>query len=213
VEGGKQDLDVLVNRDNQIDRLEMSILMYLGKLSQLEHTESQARDMISLTQIASTLEALSDVVTTNLTSLGQRRLAERIDLATLKDDRTSEFADAVIQNLADAIETFAQGDSTQAAKVLAAKNRIRDLAESARNSILAKLRLSEMQDVVRFSLATDMVEQFKQIARFARQIARIVKEWTRHRATDSSLSSTSEAAGAEPETIGKDSLKLGEKSD
>jgi phosphate:Na+ symporter len=78
VEGGKQDLDVLVNRDNQIDRLEMSILMYLGKLSQLEHTESQARDMISLTQIASTLEALSDVVTTNLTSLGSAK-ASRTD--------------------------------------------------------------------------------------------------------------------------------------
>src|SRR4029077_14031649 len=39
VEGGQQDLDALVSRDNQIDKLESSILIYLGKLSQLEHTE------------------------------------------------------------------------------------------------------------------------------------------------------------------------------
>jgi phosphate:Na+ symporter len=99
VEGGKQDLDALVSRDNQIDRLESSILIYLGKLSQLEHTEGQGREMIGLAQIASTLEALSDVVTTNLVSLGHQRLAEGIDFGQLKDDRTSEFADAVIRNL------------------------------------------------------------------------------------------------------------------
>jgi phosphate:Na+ symporter len=79
--------------------------MYLGKLSQVEHTEDQGREIISLTQIASTLEALSDVVT-NLTSLGHRRLLEGVDLAQLKDNRTSEFADAVIRNLEEAIGTW-----------------------------------------------------------------------------------------------------------
>ena len=185
VEGGKQDLDTLVSRDNQIDRLEMSILMYLGKLGQLEHTEEQGREMISLTQLASTLEALSDVVTTNLTSLGQRRLAEGIDLARLKDDRTSEFADAVIHNLQEAIGTLAQADPNRAAKVLAAKGRIQELAESARQSVLAKLQLSEKKDVLKFSMATDLIEQFKQIAHFARQIARVVEEWAPDRVSDS----------------------------
>jgi phosphate:Na+ symporter len=79
VEGGHQDLDALVSRDRQIDQLESSILIYLGKLSQLEHTEDQGREMIGLAQIASTLEALSDIVTTNLVSLGHQRLAEGID--------------------------------------------------------------------------------------------------------------------------------------
>ena len=141
VEGRKEDLDALVKRDNQIDRLELSILTYLGKLSQLEHTEGQGREMISLTQIATTLEALSDVVTTSLTSLGQRRLAEEIDLAQLKDDRTSEFAEAVIRNLEEALGTLAQADPSQPAKVLSAKSRIQELAESAGKSVLAKLQL------------------------------------------------------------------------
>src|SRR5262249_13214247 len=143
VGGVQQDLDALVNRDSQIDRLELSILLYLGKLSQLEHTESQGREMISLTQIATTLEALSDVVTTNLTSLGHRRLAEAIDLAQLKDEQTSGFVDAVIRNLEDAIDALAQADPSQPAKVLAAKGRIQELAESARQSVLGKLELSD----------------------------------------------------------------------
>ena len=185
VQGGKQDLDTLVSRDNQIDRLELSILMYLGKLSQLEHTEDQGREMISLTQIASTLEALSDVVTTSLTSLGHRRLAEGIDLAQLKDEQTSAFADAVVRNLEDAIGALAQADASQTAKVLAAKGRIQGLGESARQSVLGKLQLAEKRDVVRFSLVADLIEQLKQIAHFARQIARITEEWSHYRATGS----------------------------
>ncbi|MBV8586784.1 MAG: Na/Pi cotransporter family protein, partial [Verrucomicrobia bacterium] len=59
--------------------------------------------MISLGQVASTLEALSDVVTTNLVALGRQRLTEGIDLAQLKDERSCEFADAVIRNLEESI--------------------------------------------------------------------------------------------------------------
>ena len=176
VEGRKQDIDALVSRDARIDRLESSILTYLGKLSQLEHTKDQGREMIALARIASTLEAVSDVVTTNLASLGRQRLAEGIDLAKLRDDRTSEFADAVIHNLEESIAAVAQADRTQAADVLAAKGKIRGLAESARQSVLAKLQLSEKKDVVSFSLVTDLIDQFKQIASLARQIAEIVEE-------------------------------------
>jgi len=179
VEGRKQDIDALVSRDAQIDRLESSILTYLGKLSQLEHTAEQGREMIALARIASTLEAVGDVVTTNLASLGHQRLAEGIDLAKLRDDRTSEFADAVIRNLEESIAAVAQADRTQAANVLAAKGKIRELAESARQSVLAKLQLSERKDVVSFSLATDLIDQFKQIASLARQIAEIVEERAR----------------------------------
>jgi Na+/phosphate symporter len=202
VEGGKQDLDALVSRDNQIDRLESSILIYLGKLSQLEQTEVQGREMISLGQIANTLEALSDVVTTNLVALGHQRLTEGIDLAQLKDERTSEFADAVIRNFEESIAAVDQANGSQAAKVLAAKGSIQELAELARQSVLAKLQLSEKKDVASFSLATDMIEQFKQIAHLAWQIARTVEEWTQDKPTRSKSVDTSipnGAVGAESE--------------
>jgi phosphate:Na+ symporter len=81
VTGGAPDLEALVSRDNQIDQLESSILIYIGKLSHLEHTDDQGREMISLARIAGTLEALSDVVTTNLAALGHQRLAGGIGKA------------------------------------------------------------------------------------------------------------------------------------
>jgi hypothetical protein len=39
--------------------------------------------------------------------------------------------------------------------------------------------------VVKFSMATDLIEQFKQIGHFARQLARIVEEWAPNRVDDS----------------------------
>jgi Na+/phosphate symporter len=168
--------------------------------------------MIGLAQIASTLEALSDVVTTNLVSLGHQRLAEGIDLAQLKDDRTSEFADAVIRNLEQSIAAVDQADRSQASKFLVAKGRIQELAESAGKSVLAKLQLLEKKDVVSFSLATDLIEQFKQIA----HLARIVEEWTNHKANDSSpggRSAPNEAAGAESKQDLEVLVKASRKSD
>jgi phosphate:Na+ symporter len=186
VTGGAPDLDALTSRDNQIDQLESSILIYIGKLSQLEHTDDQGREMISLARIASTLEVLSDLVTTDLAALGHQRLAGGIDLARFKDERTAEFADAVIRNLEQAIAVIGQAEPTQATQVLAAKKPIQELAESARQSLLAKLQLSARKDVASFSLASDMIEQFKQIAHFARQIARIVEELTHLKTAGSS---------------------------
>jgi hypothetical protein len=69
-----------------------------------------------------------------------------------------------------------QAELARAEQLLAAKKRIQELAESARQSLLAKLQLSERKDVASFSLASDIIEQFKQIAHFARQIARIVEQ-------------------------------------
>jgi Na+/phosphate symporter len=98
------------------------------------------------------------------------------DLARLRDDNTSEFVEAVVYNLEQAVATIEQSNQTQVAEVLAAKGRIQNLADSVRTSLLSKLRLSEKKDAETFSLATDMIEQFKQIAHFARQIAVVTRD-------------------------------------
>jgi hypothetical protein len=39
------------------------------------------------------------------------------------------------------------------------------------------VQMADKKDVLSFRLATDMIEQFKQIAHFARRIAAITKKW------------------------------------
>jgi len=70
VNGRQEDLQTLLGQDDEIDRLESAILVYIGRLSQVEHTEEEGRQMGGLAQIANILESIGDVVTTNLVKSG-----------------------------------------------------------------------------------------------------------------------------------------------
>ncbi len=132
--------------------------------------------MVDLAQIASSLEGINDVVTTNLASVTQQRLAEGIDLARLRDENTSRFIDAVIRNLEQAVRTISHPSLPETSQVIDAKAEIEALAAAARQSVLDKLQLADKADVLGFRLATDMIERFTQIARFSRTIAKTTKD-------------------------------------
>src|SRR6202011_330608 len=98
------------------------------------HTEEEGRQMAGLAQTANDLESISDVITTNVVSLGQQRVAEGINLERLRDDSTSQFVDAVTRNLEQAIGTIRQPNASEAAQVVASKRAIEELAAAARKS-------------------------------------------------------------------------------
>lgn len=172
VDGRLEDLQTLLSEDEEVDRLEAAILVYIGRLSQREHTQEDGQQMVGLAQTANNLESVSDIVTTKLVSLGQQRIAESIDLARLRDETTSRFVSAVMRNLEQAIQTIDHPNASDMAEVIAAKREIEDLAAAARKSLMEKLQLADKKDVQAFRIATDMIEQCKQIAYFARRIVR-----------------------------------------
>jgi phosphate:Na+ symporter len=172
VDGRLEDLQTLLREDEEVDRLEAAILVYIGRLSQGEHTQEDGQQMVGLAQTANNLESVSDIVTTKLVSLGQQRIAEGIDLARLRDETTSLFVGAVMRNLEQAIQTIDQPNASDMAEVIAAKREIEDLAAATRKSLMEKLQLADKKDVQTFRIATDMIEQCKQIAYFARRIVR-----------------------------------------
>jgi phosphate:Na+ symporter len=177
LDGRLEDLQTLVHQQNEINQLESAVLAYIGRLSESEHSEEEGRKMVDLTQTAFDLKSIGDVVATNLVSLGQQRVEERIDLARLRDESTSQFIDAVTRSLEQAIGTIGQPNAGEAEQVLASKGVIQELAAAARKRFTEKLQLADKKDVQSFRLAADMIEQFKQIAHFARRIAEITKEW------------------------------------
>ena len=172
ISGRTEDIAALLDQDREIDRLATSILHYIGQLSQEEPSEHESRQMLDLAQIIASLEGINEVVTTNLTSAGQQRLAEGLDLARFRNEHTARFADAVIRYLGQAIETIGRPDAAKSAQVVAAKPEMEALAVAARNSVIEKLRLNDKSGVLSFRLASDMIAQFREVAHFSRTIAR-----------------------------------------
>lgn len=177
MDGRLEDLQTLLGEDEEIDRLQSAILVYIGRLSEVEHTEEEGQRMVDDAQITINLESIGDIVKTNLVSLGQQRVAEGLDLARLRDESTTQFIDAVTRNLERAIGTIGHPSASETAQVVEAKRPIEDLAAAARKGFGEKLQVADRKDLQSFRLTTEMIEQFKQIAHLARRIAETTKDW------------------------------------
>ncbi|RZF27430.1 Na/Pi cotransporter family protein [Paraburkholderia sp. UYCP14C] len=172
--GTMEEINQMLDQDKESDRLAFEILQYIGRLSQGEHSEDEGQQMVGYTQVTSHLESISGIVGTTLMTVAQQRMTQQIDLLRLRDAATTQFSEAVIRNLEQAIRTIEAPDPEEVAQVIDAKVGIEKLAATARQVVLAKLQLADKADVVTFRLAMDLIEQGRQIAQFARAIAKNV---------------------------------------
>jgi phosphate:Na+ symporter len=175
--GTIEEINLLLDQDKETDRLESEILHYIGLLSQVEHSGEESQRMVGLSQVATWLESISGIVVTSLVSVSQQRLTQQVDLTRLRDETTTRFADTVIRNLEQAIGTIGDPEASEAAQVIEAKAEIENLAAAARQVVLGKLQLADRSDVLSFRLAMDVIEQGRQIAQFARAIAKTTRDF------------------------------------
>jgi phosphate:Na+ symporter len=172
IEGKPQDLETVRNDGAEIGRLASAILQYIGKLSEAEHTPEDSREVIKVIETVNGLESISDVVSVNLLATGQERLAERVDLASLRDESTSRFAIFVIETLQGTVASLGDAGSDNPASVAARKVEMKSRAVAARKSLFDRLKLADVRDVVRFRLADDLIEQLRQIGRLSLRITK-----------------------------------------
>ncbi|MDR3098474.1 MAG: Na/Pi cotransporter family protein [Paraburkholderia sp.] len=176
VRGSIEEINALLERDSEADRLAAEILHYIGRLSKAEHSEEEGRKMVGFTQIVTSLENVSDIIGTNLMAVSQQRLTEQIELTRLNDVAGSRFARVVIQNLEAVIGAIGETDMSDVSHDIGSKAEIKALAAQARQGILGDLQWAQKSEVLDYQLAVDMVELYRQIARLARGMAKVVGE-------------------------------------
>jgi phosphate:Na+ symporter len=172
-------INALLTEEKEISRLTSAILQYIGRLSEEEHGEAESRALVGLAQITSNLDSIGEIMTTNIVSLGQEAMKESIDLNTLRDETTARFASAVAQDLEDAIRLIGEPNPQGIESVQGYKADTESLAGIARQSIVEKVRLTDKADVMRFRLANELIEQYKQIGHIGRRIAENVVDIAR----------------------------------
>ncbi|CAG2142113.1 hypothetical protein LMG31506_02612 [Cupriavidus yeoncheonensis] len=173
--GGTRDIATLTEQDSDADHLGLAVLQYVGRLSDADLTEVEGQQIVSLTRIATCLESIREVASTSMIAASQRRLAEGIELEHLRSEDTANFASAVLDCLAQSIGTIGQPLPGAIASVVGAKAEIEALADAARQSVASQLRLRSRDEVISFRLSNDMIEQFLEIARMSRAMARATR--------------------------------------
>lgn len=185
----------LTGGDKGVDRLASSILLYIGRLSESEHSEREGRQLIDLAQTVTSLEGINEVAAINFITASQRRLAQGIDIARLGNEVTARFAETVVDNLEAAVRVIGQPDPAISSAIVAAKPQIEEMAASARQSLIASLNLSRNEDVLSFRLASDLIEQFNEIARLSRAVAKSTRNLDRMKGTSSDAAVETAMAG------------------
>ena len=170
IEGTPPELEALGIEGTQVGRLAAAVLQYIGKLSGVEHTAEDSREMIKLIETVNDLESISDVVSMNLLATGQQRVAERVDLLSVRNETTSRFATFILEKLEETVAMLADPSTAKPAPVIVTKMEMDDLTIAARKSLLDRVKLADVQDVLRFRLANDLIEQLRQIGRLSLRI-------------------------------------------
>jgi phosphate:Na+ symporter len=174
--GSIEEFNRLLDRDKEANQLACAILQYIGRLSQVEHSEGDGQHLVWLAQVVTSLENISDIVGINLLSISQERLTQRIDLARLNDVATSRLAAIVIRSLRQAIRTIGEPDACLTSKVMDAKPAIKALVTTAQNDVLGNLQLADKTQVLGYQPAVDLIQQYRQIAQHSRVIARVMED-------------------------------------
>lgn len=173
--GSREDLETVRALDDRVDRLYGQIVTYLGKISQHPLTKVQMRDFLHLMEATNDLENIGDVIETNLVILGNSRILEGVTISGSTREVISGFHRVVSKSLAAALQAITQKNDTAADQVIAMKQEINRLADSAAVHQARRLVAQEPKRIPAYSIEMDIIQNLKRIFYFAKRMARAVR--------------------------------------
>jgi phosphate:Na+ symporter len=189
-----QRADATGQSEEGTDRLASAILHYIGQLSEREHSEREAGQLVDLAQIVTRLEGIRELATLILASADETQ-----NFTALRTPAFAALSQKVLDTLRMTVHLIGRSDEAVAEQILGAKVEIEALAASTRQSALASLHLGQKEDVAAFRLASELIERYIEIARLSRAVARATAELDRVgqielQATGQPVTATSRAA-------------------
>jgi phosphate:Na+ symporter len=171
--GETRALDHLAAGDDPIDRLHAAVLAFHGRLGKAALTDSESAQQRALLAAATYLENAADAVSVNLTALARERLHHRAPAAAFTGPALEAVFTTATTSLRLALEAIEHRDPLRAAEVLALKQTIRAQCDAARQDLLARVHPEADAEILAYRLLSDGIEHLKQIAYFARRLARL----------------------------------------
>ena len=172
LDGPAEALDEIEALDDDVDDLHGQIIEYLGRVSQRSLAGNAADELVDLMEAANNLEAIGDIIETNLVSLGRERLAKGYEVSAESRAMMEDFHERVTVALARSMEALLSADPAAARKVSKMKSQINLRADALAEHYARRLVAPEDNRVELYRLETDVVANLRRIYYFARRTAR-----------------------------------------
>jgi phosphate:Na+ symporter len=173
LDGPRTLLEQVETMDDEVDALHGYIVRYLGDVSQTRLGSRDTEVMIQLMEATNNLEAIGDIIETNLVALGISRLDQGIMVSEGTRELIEDFFEHVQTALDLALTAVADKDAALARRVSAMKSGINDLERDAQLHEAERLVAHEPHRVQAYRLETDIIANLKRIYYFAKRTARV----------------------------------------
>jgi phosphate:Na+ symporter len=169
------DIDTMADveeRDDEVDALHGLVLEYLGRISQQKLSEDSSAELVDLLEATNALEAIGDLVETNLISLGYERIEDSVTVSLETRALLEEYHQLVVEAFDMALVAVVQKDQGAARTVTGMKREIRNLERDIMAHQNERLVADEPNRVATYRFELDLLTNMKRVYYFARRIAR-----------------------------------------
>ena len=173
ISGTNSDLVTIEAMDDEVDSLYGSILEYLGQLSKEELGSRESNELLQLMEATNNLEAIGDIIETNLVQLGLSRISQELVVSQETADYLYELHKEVKEALDLAMLAVTQKNETAARRVGAMKSQINTLAKRTGRHQVERLVVDEPNRVQTYGFETDLIANLVRIFYFTRRTARV----------------------------------------
>lgn len=160
-------------RDDEVDSIHGHIIEFLGEISQVKLSQDQSAELVDLFAATNAIEAVGDIIETNLIGLGREKMTGAIEVSPETRALIEQYHQSVVEALELALIAVTQKDFDSARSAKKMKSDIRDREDEALDRQFERLVVDEPNRIATYRFETDVMANLKRIHHFIRRIARV----------------------------------------
>jgi phosphate:Na+ symporter len=172
MDGTRWTLAEIEAMDDEVDALHGHIVKYLGDITTQRLGKESSAELFGLMEATNDLEAIGDIIETNLVSLGLSRIEQGLAVSDETRAVLTEFHGAVSEALDLAMLALTQRNERAAKRVGQMKSEINSLERAASAHQVERLLVDAPDRVATYKLEIDVIANLKRVYYFCKRIAR-----------------------------------------
>jgi phosphate:Na+ symporter len=183
--------------DDEVDRLQEAIKLYLTRLTRQPLGEEDTRRCFDLILFITNLEHVGDIIDRGLLALAAKRQRNGVSFSPDGWSEIEALHQRVVEQMRLAVTVFVTRDLTLARELVTEKDRIREAERAATASHFRRLREGTIASIETSALHLDILRDLKRIAAHLTSVAHPILEANGALRT-SRLVGDDKALGSEP---------------
>ena len=172
LDGPAEALDAVEELDDHVDDLHGQIIVYLGKVSQRSLSASSTDELMDLMEATNNLEAIGDIIETNLVALGRDRLSNDYHVGPESRLLIEDFHKHVQEALDLAVAALLDVSADDARIVSEMKEEISAKAHVIAEHYARRLVTPDDNRIELYRFETDLVANLRRVYYFSKRTAR-----------------------------------------